>query len=341
VIGGTISPSTIGLAMRSALWGLATWLVLRLHDAPIAQGHSICGPWGCGPTIPALVAAHGFWLLVLIPAALWVGSRIASGRAIVLGWACIGLGIGGIATIAVREWMSWPSASAPGLRAYTIQRLLFAVATLVEIPLVPTILAGLILLRSCRHRSRKVASRGLISPDGCDDGRCEMRASSKISRDLNRIEVGDRMPEITLHTSDGRTIVVPTISNHRSYLFYFMRSSGCSICRKHVLSLIRRAEDFRALGIEVIIVHPGGNPASKRLTTALSVPFQVASGRTSKAYEAVGFSPWGFGALHASGTLLVDNQGMVRSVRLASLPFRAFGESELLAGLRLLADEVG
>ena len=95
-------------SLSSASWGAAaTWCILSLHDAPIAGGHSICGPWGCGPTIPALLSAHGFWLMVAIPASLWAGKRLTGRRVVAVGWVCLALGMSGIAAVSLVELMNW------------------------------------------------------------------------------------------------------------------------------------------------------------------------------------------------------------------------------------------
>lgn len=39
-------------------WGLALFAALKLNDAPVDWGH-VCGPWGCGPPLKALVGRGG------------------------------------------------------------------------------------------------------------------------------------------------------------------------------------------------------------------------------------------------------------------------------------------
>jgi peroxiredoxin len=340
VKGIALSSTTIRSGCWLCLWGVATWCILSLHDAPIAREHSICGPWGCGPTIPALLSAHGFWLMVAIPGSLWAGRRLASRRAFALGWACLGLGLGGIAAVSLVDRMNWREATHPEARSYATERILFALASTVEVPLIPGIIAGLVLLNAGRRASRKPAYPKLATPieasDGCTSDLCGLPASGNVVRVKARIEVGKPLTALTLVRHDGLAFVVPEVADGRALVLYFMRDAGCSICRKHVRTLVRSFERLRALGTEVIVVQPGGNAASRALADSQSAPFTIASGRDSRAYDAIGLSTRNFGLLQGSGTLLVDGRGEVQYARLASLPFAAFSESELLEAIHRL-----
>ncbi len=330
-----MSPAIIGLSWKLGLWGLATWSVLRLHDAPIAQTHTICGPWGCGPTISALLAAHGFWLLVAIPGAFWVGMRLRSGRAVALGWVCLGLGGAGIVAVGLGGVMDRPkAASRLQARSFLTERVLFALATTVQVPLFPTAIAGLILLGAGRRRSRLRPSVGpgpdAEPEDNCGDGLCETTTPPDVVRKSGRIEVGYPLPGLTLLTRDGRALAVPGVANGRDSLLYFMRASGCSICRGHVRALAQIHEEYYLHGTDVFIVHPGGSKASKSLEDSLLTPFTIVSGREFRVYDAIGLSGRNFGLSRGSGTILIDRRGVIRHLRLASFPSGAFSRSELL-----------
>ncbi|MEM9353961.1 MAG: hypothetical protein AAGA92_13185 [Planctomycetota bacterium] len=41
-------------------WGASLYGVLQMHYLHTGFGHSVCGPWGCGPSGEALVGYHGF-----------------------------------------------------------------------------------------------------------------------------------------------------------------------------------------------------------------------------------------------------------------------------------------
>jgi hypothetical protein len=233
-----LSPTSRRLAWRLGLWGLASWLVLQLHDLSFAGKHSICGPWGCGPTIPALLAAHGFWLITLVPLAYWARSTLAGSMRIVLGRILLGLSTGGIVSYLIWELAHWPLTEHAGLGKYTVQRCLFAMATLVEVPLIQGVIAGLILTGTTR---RSALDRAVA---GCDDGSCGLLGPTE---EAGLIEVGHPFPRWSIPVLGDRPVVIPDVNSGRMTILYFMRTSGCSICRGHVRRLADRWIEIDAL----------------------------------------------------------------------------------------------
>lgn len=209
-------------------------------------------------------------------------------------------------------------------------------------PLIPGIIAGLILLNAGRQHSRVPSPPEFTAPieasDGCASDLCGLSTSNDVLPDASRIEVGKPLKALTLVRHDGSAFV-PAVAGERALVLYFMRDAGCSICRKHVRTLAGIFERLRILGTDVIVVQPGGNEASRTLADSQSVPFTIASGRDSRAYDAIGLSARSLGLLRGCGTLLVDGRGVVRYARLASLPFAAFSESELLDAIHWLGTE--
>jgi hypothetical protein len=56
-----------------AAWLTVILLVLRAESAisdVVGAGHSICGPWGCGPPLSSLLVWHGFVTILLVPSAI-------------------------------------------------------------------------------------------------------------------------------------------------------------------------------------------------------------------------------------------------------------------------------
>ena len=326
------SPTSLRLAWRLGLWGLASWLVLGLHDATFAGEHSICGPWGSGPTIPALLAAHGFWLVTLVPLACWGRSSLPASRAIVLGRTPLGLSAGGIAAVATWELAHWPTAELAELRAYRFQQVFFALATLVEVPLIQGLIAGMILAGMTRRSGPGGAT------EGCDDEPCGLISPADEAMPAPvRIEVGRPFPLRSVPILDDRTAVIPDGSPGRVAIFYFMRAAGCSICRGHVRRLAERRPEIDALGADIFIVHPGDLRASRALAKSLDLEFPIIASFGS---EILGPKARGLEGLRPCGTLLVDGRGIIRSARLSRLPHRGFHEAELLASLHRIEDEL-
>ncbi|MEM9701540.1 MAG: hypothetical protein AAF907_03750, partial [Planctomycetota bacterium] len=124
-------------------WGAACYGVVQVAEREGAFGDaSICGPWGCGPPLPAVIAMHGFWLIVAAGvvrlAALFLPARWLRhvGRALTV----IGLlGAIGLAGWGVSEW--WAEV-ATDRRQYAGRRLLFELAAHTDLPVLQATLAG-------------------------------------------------------------------------------------------------------------------------------------------------------------------------------------------------------
>jgi hypothetical protein len=65
-----MSRSLIWLSAWLTGWGLTLAGTLSIASLPGDWGNSICGAWGCGPPLQALVACHASWVVVLIPAGM-------------------------------------------------------------------------------------------------------------------------------------------------------------------------------------------------------------------------------------------------------------------------------
>jgi hypothetical protein len=114
---------------------------LQLNRFPGDWGH-LCGHWGCGPSVKALIVWHLFWLVSLsLPAVLAISCMSRKGLRR-LGLAVISLGIlGTSAVLAVETMESFSQAIRPG-SGLLVARCLFRLATLVDLPLVQGILLG-------------------------------------------------------------------------------------------------------------------------------------------------------------------------------------------------------
>ena len=65
-----MSRSLMWLSAWLTGWGLTLAGTLSIASLPGDWGNSICGAWGCGPPLQALVACHASWVVVLIPAGM-------------------------------------------------------------------------------------------------------------------------------------------------------------------------------------------------------------------------------------------------------------------------------
>jgi len=163
------------MAGIAGLWGAGLMLVLQVHQLPVGNSHAICGPWGCGPPLPALISYHGFWLVLLsLPTAL-ICRFLPTRPLLLVGGTAVLAGLLGIAGVIYWEATHWLPQVQAIQKEYFRQRCLFSVAMLVDVPMVQILLAGTTLLvtvplRSLALRRRDVPSHGTSGGRLRDDG---------------------------------------------------------------------------------------------------------------------------------------------------------------------------
>lgn len=165
-------------AVGLLLWAAALYGVLQVGLASDsgAHGHagvSICGPWGCGPPVRALVGWHGFWLvLVALPVGLlirwWPIARLKF-----VGLGLTALGVLMLAGIGIYEAVTWLPNIPDGEPAYFVQRCLFSVVTLTDIPVLPMTLSGIVMVlgAAMRKRAKQRADRAEGGADATRAGK--------------------------------------------------------------------------------------------------------------------------------------------------------------------------
>lgn len=143
-----LTPRTLTLRTGGPLvvaWGISVWLVLQLQYLPSDSLHSICGPWGCGPPLPVLVACHGFWLVILGPPLLAGCYLWNPNWQLKVGIMLASLGLLTLIGFGVWEATHWLQQVSEFQKQYFLQRWMFVVGTLVDVPIVETTLCGVVL----------------------------------------------------------------------------------------------------------------------------------------------------------------------------------------------------
>ena len=146
----------IGLPL---LWGAMVYGAISLNELRFGSDHSICGPWGCGPTTPSLLAMHVGWLALLAPPFMYLPKRIGlSHKAIRRFSSFIALvGLSGVFAIVAWQWIIWLPQAGEWSRQYIWQRCGFAVATAIDFPLLQLTAIG-IALRLLNNQFNKLRS---------------------------------------------------------------------------------------------------------------------------------------------------------------------------------------
>jgi len=142
-----------------AAWAAALFGTLQVHQLEGLFGHAICGPWGCGPPVSALLGYHGFWFLLILPLAAIFKSRLSRTKARSFGHGFLLLSAAGIVALLLLEGMNNSAAE-----KYPLRWCAFRVATFVDFPLIQLGLAGLWL----QWKTRSTPGSHVIETDECE-----------------------------------------------------------------------------------------------------------------------------------------------------------------------------
>jgi hypothetical protein len=141
------------LGIVSIVWVGTLYGLLSVHQISADLGHDICGPWGCGPPLQALVGWHGF---CLVAAAFPVGIAVThwpKRRLWGIGVGVFSAGLIGVLVIFGLSCVSASQAVSSGQPPYLIQRFGFNLATFLDVPLVQMVLAGGVMMIAGRRSS--------------------------------------------------------------------------------------------------------------------------------------------------------------------------------------------
>jgi hypothetical protein len=128
------------------------------------------------PPVQALAALHGFWMVVAVAALVLVLGRLTPVQLRLLGAALTAAGVVGLLVFIGWDLTRWLGTVPPDFRRYSFQRILFAVGTSPDVPLVQVAAAGAVcwivgILRKYRKDSAPTRARlGRGGSEGQDDG---------------------------------------------------------------------------------------------------------------------------------------------------------------------------
>lgn len=136
----------MGIALGACLW---------ISELPGNWGHFICGPWGCGPPLQALVACHTTWFTLLFPPTIVVARArwISAGRLWIVGLTIATTATFVLVGMIIRERLVWWESVGHLQQGYFWQRCGFILATSVDIPVIQSFLVGIYMVFS-PHQSR-------------------------------------------------------------------------------------------------------------------------------------------------------------------------------------------
>ena len=154
--------------IASMIWlaGLEGALLFQRLPAGSFGTHGVCGPWGCGPPVPVLLACHGFWLVLIGPPAVLAAQHLTKKWIWRLGIGLASTGVFGLIAVAAWEAATWLPEASAWQRQYVGQRFLFALVTLVDAPIVQSLLIGTGLCLASRIGTVRSLGRSSLVEDG-------------------------------------------------------------------------------------------------------------------------------------------------------------------------------
>jgi hypothetical protein len=150
-----MSLSSFRIIAGIVVWGVIFLATLSIGQVQADWGHGICGPWGCGPPLQALIACHLSWLVVLLPLAALIQTTERFTRFV--GSMLITFGLIGIVGIIAYELFTWWPSATELHRRYLWQRLGFSIVTLIDLPVIESIITGCFLY--VQAASQRIRSR--------------------------------------------------------------------------------------------------------------------------------------------------------------------------------------
>lgn len=145
-----------------------------------------------------------------------------------------------------------------------------------------------------------------------------------------RLAPGAVLPDIALVAADGATSSLTAQRAGRPAVVYFMRSSTCPVCHRHVATLLDLAGAGRLGEHALVVLAPGD------ADDAATVRRRVPDGRAEVWATADGHAAAGldvFLTLQHSGVVLLDARGRVLYSRTGAVPVGNLDPAELLAAL--------
>jgi hypothetical protein len=143
------------------LWAAVAWADLALAEVPGDAGESLCGVWGCWPPFQALAALHGMWIVALAPPLIWLCRRLSPHAVIGLGRFFLALALLGFGAVALHEAATWLPSVLETDRRYFGWRIVYALGTHTELPVVQAALAGICCVAMGHRRLARRALPGV------------------------------------------------------------------------------------------------------------------------------------------------------------------------------------
>lgn len=87
------------------------------------------------------------------------------------------------------------------------------------------------------------------------------------------LSVGNKLPEFELIDSDGAPFQSQSLLGAPAVILFY-RGNWCPFCVAQIAEMVARYKDLKALGINVVLISPQTDEASRKLSAKYDVPFK-------------------------------------------------------------------
>jgi peroxiredoxin len=147
------------------------------------------------------------------------------------------------------------------------------------------------------------------------------------------LTAGSPAPRMVLHDTAGQTVRLSDYQGHHAVLMFFVRSTSCPVCARHVRDLVNRADELAAENVRVLIAVPEEREKAAAWKARHRIPFPVL---TDGPHGMVGLGKKVFGSMRQSGSVLVDAHGIVRHAHGATMPTGSYDRKGITAAIESL-----
>lgn len=127
------------------------------------------------------------------------------------------------------------------------------------------------------------------------------------------LAVGDRAPDFTATTHDGRTIRLSDYVGKRALVLFFYPKDGTPICTKEACAFRDSYEQFTAIGADVIGVSSDSESSHRDFASRYRLSFPLISDQDGSLRQAFRV-PSTMGLLPGRVTYVIDREGIIRQV---------------------------
>ncbi len=150
------------------------------------------------------------------------------------------------------------------------------------------------------------------------------------------LAAGSPAPQLVLEDTAGQTVRLSDYRGRHAVLLFFVRSTSCPVCNRHVRDLVRSGDELAADNVRVLIAVPEDREQAATWKARHQIPFPVLTGRRDSPHEMVGLSRKVFGSMQQSGSILVDSHGIVRHAHGATMPTSSYDRKGITAAIASL-----